>query len=172
MLNGYRQQNADLVAQSYAANYEKLLRYISQRVNDVADAENIAQDVWLKLLECEKELNKETLTSFLYTIARNQVNDYLRHLYIAQDVHADLLNGANIYAQDMESEVSARDLALKERVRVECLPPQRRIIYMMSRYDEKSVDEISDALNLSTRTVENHLRLGRRDIRSFVSAIA
>ena len=118
------------------------------------------------------ELNEETLLSFLYTIARNQVNDYLRHLYIAQDVHSDLLNGANIYAQDMESEVSARDLALKERVRVECLPPQRRIIYMMSRYDEKSVEEISDALNLSTRTVENHLRLGRRDIRSFVSAIA
>ena len=51
MVNGYRQQNADLVARSYAANYEKLLRYISQRVNDVADAENIAQDVWLKLVE-------------------------------------------------------------------------------------------------------------------------
>ena len=149
MVNGYRQQNADLVARSYAANYEKLLRYISQRVNDVADAENIAQDVWLKLLECEKELNEETLLSFLYTIARNQVNDYLRH-----------------------ANPETFEPSMKERVRVECLPPQRRIIYMMSRYDEKSVEEISDALNLSTRTVENHLRLGRRDIRSFVSAIA
>lgn len=172
MEKGYINSNTELVARSYAMNYEKLVRYISQRVNDIADAENIAQDVWLKLLECDKPLNEETLTSFLYTIARNQVNDFLRHIYIVQDVHAEIMNGSSCFAQDMESEVSARDLALHERVRVECLPPQRRIIYTMSRYDEKSVEEISEALQLSVRTVENHLRLGRKDVRSYVNAIA
>ncbi|MFG6396440.1 MAG: sigma-70 family RNA polymerase sigma factor [Muribaculaceae bacterium] len=172
MNNGYHKHNSNLVARSYVENYEKLLRYISQRINNIADAENLAQDVWLKLLECEKDLNEETLTSFLYTIARNLVNDFLRHIYVTQDVHAELKNDANVFAQDMESEVSARDLALKERVRVECLPPQRRIIYVMSRYEEKSVEEISAALSLSPRTVENHLRLGRKDVRRYVSAIA
>jgi RNA polymerase sigma-70 factor (ECF subfamily) len=172
MERGCRQKNEELIALSYVENYEKLVRYISRRVNEPADAENIAQDVWVKLLECDKELNADTLTSLLYTIARNMVNDYLRHLYIVQDVHDDILNGAQPFATDMESEVSARDLALKERVRAECLPPQRRIIYMMSRYDEKSVEEISDQLQLSIRTVENHLRLGRKDVRNYVSAIA
>ena len=39
----------------------------------------------------------------------------------------------------------------------------------MSRYDDKSVDDIAGELSLSFRTVENHLRMGRRDVRAFMS---
>ena len=42
----------------------------------------------------------------------------------------------------------------------------------MSRYDDMPVSDISERLSLSARTVENHLRLGRSDIRSYMSAIA
>ncbi len=40
----------------------------------------------------------------------------------------------------------------------------------MSRYEEKSVEDIASELSLSFRTVENHLRLGRRDVRQYMSA--
>lgn len=42
----------------------------------------------------------------------------------------------------------------------------------MSRYEEKSVGDIADELSLSLRTVENHLRMGRRDVREYIAAIA
>ena len=42
----------------------------------------------------------------------------------------------------------------------------------MSRYDGLSIDEISEATNLSGRTIENHLRMGRRDVRQYIVAIA
>lgn len=61
-------------------------------------------------------------------------------------------------------------MAQAEQRRVECLPRQRRIIYVMSRYEEKSVEDIASELSLSFRTVENHLRLGRRDVRQYMSA--
>lgn len=172
MKNENHKTNESIIAARYVTDYDRVLRFISQRVSDAGDAENLAQDVWLKLLECDRELNESTLTSLIYTVARNLVNDYLRHLYIVQEVHGELRQSENVYAQDMESEVSARDLALHERMRVRCLPAQRRIIYVMSRYEEKSVDEIAAALELSNRTVENHLRLGRRDVRSHMAAIA
>jgi RNA polymerase ECF-type sigma factor len=41
----------------------------------------------------------------------------------------------------------------------------------MSRYEEKTTEEIADYLALSKKTVENHLRLGRRDVRQYMAAI-
>lgn len=172
MKDEIRKTNEALIAARYVTDYDRVLRFIAQRVTDAAEAENLAQDVWLKLLECDREINESTLTSLIYTVARNLVNDYLRHLYIVQDVHSELRDSGNAFATDMESEVMARDIALQEEVRVRCLPPQRRIIYVMSRYDERTVEEIATELELSHRTVENHLRLGRKDVRSFISAIA
>ena len=46
-----RSRNNDLIAQSYVEYYNEVLNYISVRVTDIFDAENIAQDVWVRLLE-------------------------------------------------------------------------------------------------------------------------
>jgi len=171
-MNNSTCQNADIVADLYSKLSATLIRFIAQRVNCTADAENLAQDVWMKLLECNRPLNMDSVKNFLFAIARNAINDYLRHLYIVEDVHSDLMKSGSIYATDIESEVSARHLAMKEMERVRRLPPQRQLIYCMSRYKGLTIEEISEATNLTGRTVENHLRLGRRDVRGFMAAIA
>lgn len=164
--------NSNLVSEIYEEYTAKLESFIAQRVGRYADVENLTQDVWMKALTYTQPLNPDTVQAFLFTIARNLVNDYLRHLYIAAGVHNDIRTGANVYAEDVESFVSASDLAEKELWRVGNLPPQRRMIYCMTRFDEMAVDEIAEQMNLSTRTVENHLRLGRRDVRAYINAIA
>ena len=62
----------------------------------------------------------------------------------------------------------ADDLEACEKHRLSLLPPQRRIIYTMSRFESKSISDISEELNLSHRTVENHLRIGRHEMREFI----
>lgn len=160
-----------LISDCYMATHNKIERFISQRVNDACDAENLTQDVYLKLLEYDKELTADTITSLVYTIARNIVNDYLRHAYRTGAVKEYLRENSLLYSTDIEAEVSARDIAVMERSRVERLPRQRRIIYVMSRYFEKSIADISTRLSLSTRTVENHLRMGRRDVREYLAMV-
>lgn len=48
------------------------------------------------------------------------------------------------------------------------LPLQRRRIYNMSRFEDKTIEEISEELNLSRRTVENHLFISRKEMRSYM----
>ena len=52
---------------------------------------------------------------------------------------------------------------------IETLPPQRRTIFKMSRIDHMTNTEIAVKLNLSVRTVEKHLELALKDLRSSMS---
>ena len=129
------------------------------------DLEDITQDVFLRLLEYRQLLNEETIHSFVFTIARNLAIDYLRRHYKRDEVisylYANSINSTN----DVENQIITNDLADYEKQQLALFAPQRRIIYILSRYDGKSIDEMADDMNLSRRTVENHLRLGRCDMR-------
>ena len=59
------------------------------------------------------------------------------------------------------------DLMTMERTRLAAMPEQRRLIYTLNRFENKTSPEIANELNLSCRTVENHLFLGRREMREF-----
>ncbi len=168
-----RSRNNDLIAQSYVEYYQEVLNYISVRVTDIFDAENIAQDVWLRLLEYDKELSAESIRSFIYTVARNRVNDYLRHVYLTRAIESTDITGAeSVVDYTTESSIIARDIARFEAKCVKALPERRRIIYVLARFKEKSVDEIALGMNLSFRTVENQLCRARRTVRGFISATA
>ncbi len=163
--------NYSLIDELYRKHSKSIANYIAVRVSDYSVVENLAQDVWFKALTCGKIINAETAVPFIYRIAANQVRDYLRSLYVRQN-SADLGCLVNeISDTTPETEYYIRQVMELEQKRVECLPTQRRIIYTRSRYDEKDVAEISLELNLSARTVENHLRLGRRDVREYLKAV-
>lgn len=166
--------NEAIIEKSYVELHNKILHFISSRINNVWDAENLAQDVWLRLLTYGSPLEAKTITSFIYTVARNLVNDYLRHrVEECEMCDQSLTSSSTICGQPSPEEIyAALEIAQFEQRHVECLPPKRRIIYVMSRYEDKSVPDIAAELSLSTRTVENHLRMGRHDIRQFISAIA
>lgn len=165
--------NHDLIARMYVRMSDCILRFIASRVDRLEDAENLAQDVWLRLLTYGERLEEKTLGSLIYTVARNIVKDYIRRGYRWREVRAEISREPESEsAESPDTIMSAKEISEFERRRVECLPQQRRIIYQKSRYEDMAVADIAAELNLSFRTVENHLRLGRKEIRGFIAAIA
>ena len=152
---------------------DRIFGYIKSRISNQEDAENLSQDVWVRVIENANSINMETAKAYIYRIASNLINDYLRSLYLKLGAQEELFNNQPTETHvTPEEEYSVKQLQALETRRIECLPKQRRIIYTMSRFQDKSVAEIADILSLSFRTVENHLRMGRRDVRDYISAIA
>lgn len=152
---------------------DRVLNYIKSRIPILEDAENLSQDVWMRILENDNTLNLDTAVSYIFRIATNLVNDYLRNLYVRKGAHEELgKTQSTVSSLNPEEDLYVKQLSQLESGKIECLPKQRRIIYVMSRFEDKSVSDIADSLSLSFRTVENHLRMGRRDVREYMSAIA
>jgi len=63
----------------YTEFHQVLLGFIKSKVNNHQDAEDILQNVFIKVASKVKDLNhKEKLQSWIYTIARNSIIDYYR----------------------------------------------------------------------------------------------
>lgn len=157
-----------LIADSYVSYHRQVYLYILHKVNCREEAEDLSQDVFLRLMEYRQILRPDTVRFFIYTISRNLVNDYLRRYYKRQEISAYMYDHAETCTDDIESRIISDELAALERNKLSVLPTQRRKVYTMSRFEDKSVADISSELSLSHRTVENHLRIGRREIREYI----
>ena len=164
----HSEQQEQLVELAYITYRERVLRFIQYRINNDDEAEDLTQDVFVRLIDCAQMLSEATLKSFVFTIARNLVSDYLRRQYKWQDISAYLLESTPALCDEAESRVVARDLARQEHLRVLRMPKQRALIYRLSRFEDQAISEIAESLNLSKRTVENQLRVGRKEMRNYM----
>ena len=163
-----KMKSVQLIADSYMSYHRSVCFYIYYRINSKDDAEDLAQDVFLRLMDYKQMLRPDTVKFFIYTIARNLVNDYLRRHYKKQEVTSYIYEHTVTYTNETENQIIANDLLACEKRKLRTLPEQRRKIYIMSRFEDKSSSEISAKLDLSRRTVENHLFISRKEIREYM----
>lgn len=157
------------VIQFYELYRGPLLCYIYYRIRDFEDAEDMVQDVFVRLLTYELKLDESTVKSFLFTIARNLVIDYLRHFhtkkeklsYLYDEMATATTHGADVealYHETMQIYQSGKQQ----------LSPKARRVYELSFEQNMTIDEISRNMSITYNTVECHLFLARKKVRNFV----
>ena len=156
-----------IIIRSYEEYHEVILSYISYRIFHRYEAEDLTQDVFVRLMDYKQMLRPDTVKYFLFTIARNIVTDYIRRHYKKQEIDSYIYDMSATVSNETEEKIIANDLAQTELRILKGFPQQRRIIYTMNRYAGKTSAEIANTLQLSQRTIENHLFLGRREMRNF-----
>lgn len=152
--------------------YRNVIRaYIAYRIPHRYEAEDLTQDVFLRLLEYGQVINRETIGAFLFTIARNIVFDVLRHHYRRDEVMEEWerLSASSVHTP--EQEATARELSTLYRMQIEHLPTQRRKVYELIDCQDWPADKVAAHMNLSLRTVGNHLYIARHEIRTRLNRI-
>ncbi|UBD67888.1 sigma-70 family RNA polymerase sigma factor [Bacteroides cellulosilyticus] len=160
-----------LITDSYQKYYQSVCSYIYYKIGNQETAKDLSQDVFLRLIDYKQMLREDTVKYFIHTIARNLVTDYLRRHYKKQEVTSYIYDHAITYTNEIESQVIAKELSVLEKYKLDTLSEQRRKVYAMNRFEDKSISEISTELKISPRTVENHLFKSRREIRNFINLL-
>ena len=157
----------NIITRSYEEYHQVILNYITYRIAHRYEAEDLTQDVFVRLMDYKQMLRPDTVKYFLFTIARNIVIDYIRRYYKKQEIDGYLYDTMSASTNETEEKIIGDDLMAMERMRLATMPKQRLLISTLHRFEGKASPEIAGELNLSCRTVENHLLIGRRDMREF-----
>ena len=88
----------------------RLEAFAQKYTNDTNEAEDIVQDVFLKLWERRELLDNISLASFLFMMVRNSCLNYLKHRQIADSVQQripDTETAERLYAADFVPDPSS-----------------------------------------------------------------
>ena len=130
-----------------------------------SDAEEVLQDVFFKLWIKRKKLTSGgNLQAYLFTLARNVIIDKYRQLMKRKamvDYQIHFLEPEN----ETENAVLFNELNAEIQKTLNSLPQLCKLVFQMSRLKGYSNREIAEELNISIKTVENHISRALRVFR-------
>ncbi len=143
----------------FKENYSALCRFAYTFLNDADDAEEVVQSTFVKLWKDKEKVNiTSSLKSYLYSSVRNSCLNQKKHIEIRESYKQDnkrLLDEGN----NLEAEIEASELKAKINTAIDKLPLQRKRVFVLSRFEGLQYKEIAQKLNISPKTVENHMGL-------------
>lgn len=157
--------NQEAFRMVFKAAYPQVRAFSKGFTKNDADADDIAQQVFIKLWTKRAILAKvRNFETYLYTITKNTV---LNHMASQKAFMVDISDVRNLSTENTSplEQIEASDLQLLIDMTVENMPPQRQAVYKLSRVEGLSNDQIAEKLGLQKKTVENHLNLALGEIR-------
>ncbi|MBQ9260581.1 MAG: sigma-70 family RNA polymerase sigma factor [Prevotella sp.] len=162
---------SNLIETYYRDHRDELLAFVSSRLGGAVEAEDIVQNVFLRLLTTDKMITEITLPALTYTIARNLISDYYRRRNTYEEFEHYIKRSSDDYSS-MESVFSAKELTELLERGLARIPENFREIYRMHIYGGMKVGEISQTLGEGYKSVEHRLGVARKALRSFLENYA
>ncbi len=141
----------------YERYWRQVYNFCRLYLNNRSTAEEIVQEVFVKIWESRESIKEEeNFKGLLFIITRNQI--FNRHRKnVNEDFYKMTVLSAMEDSYNIEEEIEARDLSKYIDRLIEEFPPRRREIFNLSRKEHKSYKEIADLLQISEKTVENQI---------------
>jgi RNA polymerase sigma-70 factor (ECF subfamily) len=144
-----------------------LFSFVASVLKDEYEAEEVVQDVFLKIWEKRRDLDPSlSFKSYLFTIALNTTKNIYRQKLQKEKYKQDVALELNLNRTSDIDAIEYRNLLDYVDNIIEKLPPSRREIFVLSKKDGLKNPEIAKLLNISEQTVKNQLVSAMKFLRS------
>ncbi|MBW7903218.1 MAG: RNA polymerase sigma factor [Rhodocyclaceae bacterium] len=152
------------LAAAFAHWRPKLLRALFRRLGNRDDAEDLAQESFVRLAAAGKTLPLDEQGPYLQRIARNLSHDLWRNGPARQQVELVPFDDCETQAADVGSDADCPCARTEQRQRLERLrqaldelPERQREAFVLHRFDGLTQDEVAERMDISRRMVVKHL---------------
>ncbi|MBI4762553.1 MAG: sigma-70 family RNA polymerase sigma factor [Chloroflexota bacterium] len=153
-LNGLQNLDSQAIGAIYDRYFAEVYRYVRYRIDDDAAAEDIASEVFLRLLEASQKRQgpQSSLKGWLIATASNAVNDYLRRLYRRPvEALSDLIPD---HAAVVHDEVDAREEQSAVRAAIAQLTDQQQHVLALRFGQGYSLEETAQTMKKKVNAVK------------------
>lgn len=154
---------AEFTAAVFGRYGRELHRYLARRLRRPADADDLAQEVYLRLLRRNRNEAVLNPRAYVYRVASHIVSEFRARSEQTEDCVAfdsEILDQVDRRAPEnaTEDELAERLHASRQvELALEQLPPTHQAVFLLHKRDGHSHEEIAQQLNLSMHTVEKYL---------------
>ncbi len=146
-------------------SYAMLLSFVKSH----ADAEDLLQDIFVKLWIGRKNLERvEDFDAYLFITLRHALSYALRKEEQQEKLKIRAGGFEHLPRATAEEQVHIRDIETLVSSALEQLPASQRRIYLMSRREGLTHEQIAAELGLSPKTISNTITLILNHIRNFL----
>ncbi len=157
--------------------YAKLFYIAQSYTSSKEDAEEIIQDVFVKVWKKRKSITTN-INGYLFKVTRNSCLDYLRTKKsklstINNTIQLEALINHKALSDKSSMAILEKELEEKIQAGIALLPEKCKKVFIKSRIEGLKNKEISEELDISVKTVENHMSKAikhmRLHLREFLS---
>lgn len=159
LLLSLQEDNTQVFETLYTTYFRGLHVYVLSMIKDEMEAEEIVQQVFVKIWEKRKSISiQSSIKAYLYKAVYHESLNWIKH----QKVKAAYASHRTYVMKNSPTPQANETLAqktLEQKIREALLelPEQCRTIFQLSRFEELKYREIAAQLQISEKTVENQM---------------
>jgi RNA polymerase sigma-19 factor, ECF subfamily len=148
----------------FNAYCQKLINFSRRYVYDKQIAENIVQDIFVKIWINRKSLDhSKSIKTYLFTAVKNNSLKHLRHVNVEKRHILITIDSNEEINHAIKFEIN--EIAERLNQEINNLPPKCQEIFSMSKFDKLKYGEIAEILDISVKTVETQMGRALKKLR-------
>lgn len=149
---------------------ETIRNFVFYKCGDVARAEDITQDAFIKLWNNCKNVLFGKAKSFLMKVAQNAFFNEQDHKKVVLKYAKDFPNQDRDH-ESPEHILQGKQFMEKLQQSIAQLPVKQREVFLLSRKDKKTYREIAEIIGITQKAVERRMHLALKELRIKVGDI-
>jgi RNA polymerase sigma-70 factor (ECF subfamily) len=169
LMLAYRAGEASAFDALYARHRGGVFRYLRRQAGTAAIAEELFQDVWLRLIDARASYEpRAKFTTWLFTIAHNRLMDHFRTRARAALVSYDddPIDDVAADTPRPEESLARKQDAARLLAAIEALPAAQREAFLLQQEGELSLEEIAAVTGVHRETAKSRLRYAMKKLRA------
>jgi RNA polymerase sigma-70 factor (ECF subfamily) len=147
--------------------YNPLVNFASNIIGE-KDAEDVVQDVLLKIWYQKDEIFMKSPKSFLFRAVYNKCIEKIRRLKVEKD-YLDTLVTSSTTINVIEDVADTYMLKEKINKSLRQLPPKTREVFVLAKVNGLTYREIAEEMEISVKTVESHMSNAFKKLRLLIA---